>query len=91
MIKKPFLKNAIKDSVALFREIFGRIPRVFVPGKRYFPSGSLIELQVTRDQIFVCGPFVTYLHVNGGALKLQVLNREKKGRGITYLYPKLCF
>jgi hypothetical protein len=34
--QKPFLKKAISDGVYLFKEIFGFMPRVFVPGNGIF-------------------------------------------------------
>lgn len=34
--QKPFLKKAISDGVYLFKEIFGFMPRIFVPGNGIF-------------------------------------------------------
>lgn len=88
--EKPFLVKAIKESVVLFRQIFGRSPQVFVPSNQVFhPEFDLI----------VAAEGVKYLYVShsmpvpgeGGEVKRRhFMNWQKGPSGLIY-YTRNCF
>ena len=89
--QKPFLVNSIKDSVALFKEIFGRIPRVFVPANGIFhpdfdsvvSSSGIRFLNVTYSM-----PYPD----NGGGLKYRHFITGQKGpEGLKYYIRNCAF
>jgi glycosyltransferase involved in cell wall biosynthesis len=85
----PFLKESIKNSVSLFREIFGRSPRLFVPANGVFHA----EFDKVVDE---CG--VPYLYVSnsmpyptdGGKLKSRYFVAGQKGPGQLIYYTRNC-
>ncbi len=87
--QKPFLKNAIRDSVALFREIFGRLPRVFVPANGIFHP-EFDEIAESLGIRFLYVNHSTPYPVNGGALKYRYFTTGKKGPGKLTYYTRNC-
>lgn len=87
--QKPFLVNAIIDSVTLFREIFDFLPRVFVPSNGIFHPD--FENVVAESGI-------KFLHVNhstpypvtGGAIKYRHFITGQKGPGMLTYYTRNC-
>lgn len=87
--QKPFLLNSIKEGVSLFREIFGYLPRIFVPGNGIFH---------TEFESVVATSGVKFLYVDRslrypagkGELKNRHLISGRQGPcGITY-YSRNC-
>lgn len=87
--QKPFLINSIREGVALFREIFGYLPRVFVPGNGIFHPE--FEKVVAENGIkFLYVSHSMPYPVNGGELKYRHFITGQKGPdGITY-YTRNC-
>jgi hypothetical protein len=87
--QKQFLKISIKQGVTLFEEIFGYIPRVFVPSNGIFHPDF-------EDVVAESG--VKFLHVshsmpypvNGGALKYRHFITGQKGPGGLTYYTRNC-
>jgi hypothetical protein len=87
--QKPFLVNSIKEGVSLFREIFGYLPRIFVPGNGIFHPD--FEKVVIESGIkFLNVNFSMPYPVNGGKLRYRhfITGQEGSG-GITY-YTRNC-
>lgn len=86
---KPFLKNAIRDSVTHFRQIFGYAPRVFVPGNGIFhPEFDLTvaETGIKFLNVFHSTPYP----VNGGELKFRHFITGQEGPGGLTYYTRNC-
>lgn len=87
--QKPLLINAIKESIVLFREIFGYSPKVFVPANGIFHPEF--------DNV-VASSGIRFLHVshsmpypvNGGSLKYRHFITGQKGPGGLTYYTRNC-
>ena len=87
--QKPFLVNSLKESVTLFKEIFGYAPRVFAPANGIFHLDFAEVLAASGVKYLWINHFMQYPH-NGGKLKSKWLIPGKKGPGgITY-YTRNC-
>lgn len=87
--QKAFLKDAIKESTLLFHEIFGYIPRVFVPGNGIFhPDFDRI---VAESGIKFLNVFHSMFYPeNSGNLKTRHFITGQRGEsGIVY-YTRNC-
>lgn len=87
--QKTFLVNSIKDSIRLFREIFGFSPRVFVPSNNLFHPDfdAVVAAQGVR---FLYTSHRMPYPVNGGEIKYRSFIPGQSGPGgITY-YTRNC-
>ena len=86
---KPFLVNSITEGVVMFREIFGLLPRVFVPGNCLFhPEFDRVIAERGIKFMFV-SPSMKY-PVNGGGLKHRYFIPGQKGPGGLTYYTRNC-
>ena len=87
--QKPFLKNAIKEGVALFKEIFSYSPRVFVPSDGIFHP----DFESTIIQSGVKFLFVSHSNPipngNGGIRRRHYISGQTGIDGLTY-YTRNC-
>jgi hypothetical protein len=87
--QKPFLINSIREGVSLFREIFGNLPRVFVPSNGVFHP---------EFEEMVADSGIKFLYVNhsmayptrGGELKYRHFITGQKGPGGLIYYTRNC-
>lgn len=87
--QKPFLIDSLKDSVVLFKEIFGQIPRVFVPANGIFHP-DFDDVVASSGIKFLCVSNSMPYPVNGGKLKYKHFIPGQKGpEGLTY-YTRNC-
>lgn len=87
--QKPFLKNSIKEGVNLFKEIFGSIPRVFVPSNGIFHPDFEDTLAETGVK-FLYVSHLSYIPDGCGGLKYKhYITGQKNNFGITY-YTRNC-
>jgi len=87
--QKPFLVNAIRDSVTLFREIFGHLPRVFVPGNGIFHPEFDAVVASSGIKFLYVSHSMPY-PVNTGALKYRRFITGQKGTGGLTYYTRNC-
>lgn len=87
--EKPFLEDAIKESAALFKMLFGYLPHAFIPGNGIFhPS---------MDRV-VAGTGIRFLNVTtsmpfpdkDGSLRLRYFVTGQKGPGSLTYYTRNC-
>jgi hypothetical protein len=87
--QKQFLEKSIQESVILFRDIFGYMPRVFVPGNGIFhpdfdKAASKAGIQFLN--VFHSMPYP----VNRGELKYRHFITGQKGPGGMIYYTRNC-
>ncbi len=87
--QKSFLVSAIRDSITLFREIFGFSPRVFAPANGIFHP-DFDALMAAFGIRFLCVNRTMPYPVNGGALKYRHFTTGQKGPGELTYYIRNC-
>lgn len=87
--QKPFLVNAIKESVTLFKTIFGYLPRVFVPGNGIFHPEFDKVVEETGIKFLNVNHSMPY-PVDGGKLKYRHFITGQKGPGKLTYYTRNC-
>lgn len=87
--QKPFLMNSIRESIDLFKVIFGRQPNVFVPGNNIFHH-DFDEIAAKLGIKFLYVSNKMPYPANGGELKYRYFVTGQKGPyGVTY-YTRNC-
>lgn len=87
--QKLFLINSINESVNLFREIFGRQPRVFVPSNCIFHPDFDVVVASAGIKFLYVSHSMPY-PISGGRLKYRYFVSGQKGpAGLTY-YTRNC-
>jgi hypothetical protein len=87
--QKPFLINSLKEGVSLFHEIFGYVPRVFVPANGIFHPDFVEVLAGTGVKFLWVNHFMRYPS-DEGRLKSRWMKAGQSGpQGLTY-YMRNC-
>lgn len=87
--EKPFLTSAIKDSVSIFYEIFGRVPQAFVPSNGLFhPDFDKIIVNYGVKYLYVSHSMP--YPVGGGKLRYRHFITGSKGPGGIVYYTRNC-
>ena len=87
----PFLENSITSGAALFKEVFGYVPRVFVPSNAIFHPD--LESKVASAGI----KYLNVWHMNpvpdakGGLRMKYYRNGKKASSGVTYYIRNCAF
>lgn len=87
--QKPFLINGIKESVTLFKDIFGYLPRVFVPSNGIFHPEFDAVVSASGIKFLFVSHSMPY-PVNGGSLRNRYfINGQRGPEGLIY-YTRNC-
>jgi hypothetical protein len=85
----PFLQDSLKEGVSLFKEIFGYMPRVFVPANGIFHPDFEGVLADTGVKYLWVNQFMRYPSKEG-RLKSRLMKSGQKGpKGLIY-YTRNC-
>ena len=87
--QKSFLITAIRESVELFHEIFGFLPRVFVPGNNMFHPDFDIVVAEAGVKYLYASHSMPY-SVEGGALKHRGKIAGRRGPYDLVYYTRNC-
>jgi hypothetical protein len=87
--EKPFLIKSINEGIIYFQEIFGRLPRVFVPSNQVFhPEFETIIANSGVKYLYVSHSMP--IPIEGGGIKYRhFMNWHKSNSGIVY-YTRNC-
>jgi len=87
--QKPFLKNAIKEGVSLFREIFNYTPRVFVPSNGIFHPDFEESVSETGVKFLYVSHSSPIPDGKGAIIYKFHIPGQKQINGLTY-YTRNC-
>jgi hypothetical protein len=87
--EKPFLHNSIRDSVELFREIFGYQPKVFVPANGVFHPDFAVTTASSGVKYLWVNHLMRYRDSKGASRVKWIRPGQKGPGGITY-YLRNC-
>jgi hypothetical protein len=87
--QKPYLENAVRESVSLFKDLFGRLPEVFVPGNGIFHPDFDNVVAETGLKYLNVSHSMPY-PVNGGEVRYRHFITGQKGPGGLIYYTRNC-